>query len=195
MSSPAPSSRRPAHRALRAVGRAAFAAAVLAALAMLALPLAGFERYVITGGSMGNAAERGSVVWAKAVPVAELAVGDVITYKPPRGSGIDGMVTHRIASIETGEDGRRTFRTKGDANPQPDPWRFHLDQPTQARVAFGVPYAGHALTLASERTTRMIGVGIPALFVVISTFARLWRDAGRHAREREAERHAEGSLA
>ena len=30
------------------------------------------------------------------------------------------------------------YRTKGDANPQADPPRFQLDQPTQAKVAFGV---------------------------------------------------------
>jgi signal peptidase len=195
MSSPTPSSCRSAHLALRVVGRAAFAATLLAAVALLALPLAGYERYVITGGSMGDAVERGSVVWAKAVPVVDLGVGDVITYAPPRGSGVEGMVTHRIVAIESGEDGRRTFRTKGDANAQPDPWQFHLDEPTQARVSFHLPYAGHALSLASERTTRMIGVGIPALLVVLATFSRLWRDAGRHVREREAARHAEGSLA
>ena len=190
-----PSSRRPARLASRVAGRTVFAAALLLAAVMLALPLAGYERYVITGGSMGKAVERGSVVWAKAVPVADLRVGDVITYTPPRGSGTEGLVTHRIASIEVGEDGRRTFRTKGDANAKPDPWHFHLDEAKQARVTFHLPYAGHALALASERTLRMIGVGIPALLLVVGTFAKLWRDAGRYVEEHETATQAEGSLA
>lgn len=190
-----PSSRRPARLALRVAGRTVFAAALLVAAVMLALPLAGYERYVITGGSMGDAVKQGSVVWAKPVPVADLQVGDVITYKPPRGAGPEGMVTHRIASIDVGDDGRRMFRTKGDANAAPDPWQFHLDKPTQASVRFHLPYAGHALALASDRTARMIGVGIPALLLVLGTFAKLWRDAGRAVQESEAARHAEGSLA
>ena len=94
---------------------------------MLALPLAGYDRYVITGGSMGDTIERGSVVWAKAVPVADLQVGDVITYTPPRGAGPEGLVTHRIVAIRRDRDGRREFRTKGDANAQVDPWTFNLD--------------------------------------------------------------------
>jgi signal peptidase len=176
----------PVRRAARVAARSGFVACLAAAAALLVLPLAGYERYVITGGSMGGTIERGSVVWAKAIPVAELRPGDVITYTPPRGAGPEGMVTHRIVSIVRDEDGRRTFRTKGDANAQADPWRFRLDEPTQARVAFHLPHVGHALAAASNRTFRMIGVGIPALLVVLATFARLWRDSGEYAEGRLA---------
>ena len=147
---------------------------------MVALPLAGYERYVITGGSMGDAIERGSVLWAKKVPPADLRVGDVITYTPPRGSGPEGMVTHRIVSIGRERDGRRVYRTKGDANAQPDPWRFHLDERTQARAAFHVPHLGHALAAASDRALRTIVVAILALLIVAATFGRVWREAGQH---------------
>jgi signal peptidase len=170
----------PSRRAARIAARSGFVALLLAAAGMLALPLAGYERYVITGGSMGATIERGSVIWAKAVPVADLRVGDVITYTPPRGAGPEGLVTHRIVEIGR-KDGRRSFRTKGDANAQVDPWTFHLDEPTQARVAFHVPYAGYAIAKASDRTLRTIAVGIPALLIVAATFGGLWRDAGRHA--------------
>jgi signal peptidase I len=171
----------PLRRAARIAARSGFVVLLAAAAGMLALPLAGYERYVITGGSMGGTIEKGSVIWAKPVPVADLRVGDVITYTPPRGAGPQGMVTHRIAEANREADGRRVFRTKGDANAQADPWTFHLDDPTQARVAFHVPQVGHALAAASDRTLRMIGVGIPALLLVIATFGRLWRDAGQAA--------------
>lgn len=174
----------PTHRAARALCltmRAAAAGCLLAAAAMLALPLAGYQRYVITGGSMGGTIERGSVLWAKEVPTSRLRVGDVITYTPPRGAGPEGMVTHRIVSIGRGGDGAPLYRTKGDANAEADPWRFRLDNPTQARAAFHLPHAGRILAVASDRTVRMLGVGIVALLVVLATFARLWRDAGEHA--------------
>lgn len=180
------SSSRFAVRVVPAAARLAVAACVAAAAAMIALPLAGYDRYVITGGSMGGTIERGSVLWAKEVPTADLRVGDVITYTPPRGAGTEGMVTHRIVSIARERDGRRIYRTKGDANAGVDPWRFHLDQPTQARAAFHVPHVGHVLAVASDRTLRMVGVGVPAALIVIVTFGGLWRDAGRQVQESAA---------
>ena len=169
-------------RLARALSRAGLGVLVALAAVLLALPLLGYERYVITGGSMGGTIERGSVVWAKTVPPASLKVGDVITYTPPRGTGPEGLVTHRIVSIGHEKDGRRIYRTKGDANAEADPWRFHLDGAGQAKASFHVPWVGYALAAASGRTLRIIGVGIPALLIVIATFAKLWRDAGEHAR-------------
>ncbi|HEX8119847.1 MAG TPA: signal peptidase I [Solirubrobacteraceae bacterium] len=173
----------PVRRAARVAARSGFVICLAFAAGMIALPLLGYERYVITGGSMGDTIARGSIVWDEAVPVDELRVGDVITYTPPRGAGPAGMVTHRIVSIGRERDGRRVYRTKGDANASADPWRFHLDGATQARVAFHLPHAGYVLVVASDRTLRTIGVGIPALLIVILTFGRLWRDAGERAAE------------
>lgn len=172
----------PVNRAARVAARCGFTVLLVAAAALVALPLAGYHRYVITGGSMGGTIEKGSVTFAKAVPVADLRVGDVITYTPPAGPAPDGLVTHRIVSIER-EGARRVFRTKGDANAAIDPYEFELHEPTQARVDFHVPYVGYALALASNRTQRMVVVGLFALLIVIATFARLWRDAGAAMKE------------
>jgi signal peptidase I len=169
----------PVRRAAHVAARCGFALCLVLAAGMLALPLLGYQRYVITGGSMGGTIERGSVVWDKAVPVADLHVGDVITYTPPRGSGPEGLVTHRIVWIGR-KDGSRAFRTKGDANDSMDPWTFHLDGHTQARVAFHVPYLGRALAVASDRALRMTVVGLLALLIVAGALSRLWRDAGAH---------------
>ncbi|HEX8204917.1 MAG TPA: signal peptidase I [Solirubrobacteraceae bacterium] len=170
------------HRAAQVAARSAFFALLLAAGAMLALPLAGYHRYVITGGSMGGTIEKGSVIWAEEVPVAELAEGDVITYRPPPGAGPEGMVTHRIVSIQE-QAGRRVYRTKGDANASIDPWKFELEDTTQARVAFHLPYLGYALSAASVRTNRMLVVALMALLIVVATFSKLWRDAGAAVQE------------
>ena len=175
----------PANRAARVAARSGFAVLLVAAAALVALPLAGFHRYVITGGSMGGTIERGAMTFAKEVPVGDLRVGDVITYTPPRGSGPEGLVTHRIVSIRR-EHGRRVFRTKGDANAGVDPWTFELDRPTQARVAFQLPYAGYAFALASDRRHRTLVVGLLAFLVVAATLARLWRDAGAALQEHPA---------
>jgi signal peptidase len=153
------------------------AAALCLAAAMIVPPLLGYERYVIAGGSMDGAYDRGSIVFDEVVAVSELRVGDVITYDPPAEAGVEGPLTHRIVSIRD-RGGERYFRTEGDANQSPDPWRFTLDQPTQARVAFHVPYVGYALAALSVRWVRMLLIGLPALVIAIALAVRLWQDAG-----------------
>ena len=62
-----------------------------------------------------------------------------------------------------------------------DPWTFTLPRPTQARVRFGVPYAGFAVAALSDRRARMLIVGLPALLIALATLAGLWREAGTQA--------------
>jgi signal peptidase len=173
------------HRAAPVAARSAFIALLLIAAAMLVLPLAGYHRYVITGGSMGDSIPKGSVIWAEEVPVAELRGGDVITYRPPPGAGPTGLVTHRIVSARE-VAGRRVYRTKGDGNAAVDPWTFELGGETQARVAFHLPYAGRVLAAASDRANRTLLVALIALLAVIATFSKLWRDAGVAVKESPA---------
>ena len=77
--------------------------------------------------------------------------------------------------------GRALFQTKGDANETADPWTFTLDERTQARAAFDVPYVGYVLSVLSIREARMAVIGIPALliaFAVLAGFRREVRRAG-----------------
>lgn len=172
----------PGRAVIRRAGRfasgAALAVAAAVALVVLAPALAGMQRYAIVSGSMGGTYDQGSLVLAEVVPVSDLRVGDVITYRPPPGAGPEHLVTHRIVSI--GPDG--VFRTKGDANEVADPWTFRLDQPTQARVRFGIPWAGHALAALGRRDVRMVVIALPALLIAAFSLARLWRLLGVEAR-------------
>ena len=174
-------------RVVSRVGRfasgAALALATLAALVVLLPALLGWERYAIVSGSMSGTYDQGALVLAEVVPVSDLKVGDVITYTPPRGSGPDGLVTHRINWI--GRDGQdRVFRTKGDANRVADPWTFKLDGAEQARVRYGIPYAGHALAALGRRDVRMAVIALPALLIALFSLGRMWRSLGEEARRR-----------
>jgi signal peptidase len=150
--------------------------AVIAAV-MLGPVVAGYERYVITSGSMTGTYDTGSIVYAKSVPTDELAVGDVITYAPPAGASPTALVTHRIAAITRDPSGRRVFRTKGDANPAIDPWKFELRDAQQARAAFAVPYVGFAFIALAERNLRMLIIGGPALLLALSVLVGMIREA------------------
>lgn len=160
-------------RAASIAGRLALLALAAAAALVLLPPLFGLQRYVIVGGSMGSTIPKGSIAFERSVPVATLAVGDVITYRPPAGASSDALVTHRIVWAGRNRAGGRVFRTRGDANASPDPWRFTLTAATQERVAFHVPFAGYVLAALGLRLVRMALIGLPALLIAAAALASL----------------------
>ncbi len=178
-----------ASRIARLVANLGLGVVILVAAGFVIPGLIGFERYVIVGGSMSGSFERGSVAFERLTPVAELEVGDVITYQPPAESGLTTLVTHRIVSVKETREGQRLFRTKGDANDHADPWKFALPEGQQPRVEFTVPLVGHAFMAIADRETRMLLVGIPAGLVCLLGLLDLTRMA--HGARRPALRTQE----
>jgi signal peptidase I len=167
----------------RLVTAACVAALALVVVVLIVPAVLGLQRYVITGGSMTGAISKGSVVFSRLTPVADLRTGDIITFVPP---GEAGAVTHRIHSISV-RDGQRVYRTKGDFNTAVDPWKITFSQPRQARYVYHIPVIGYALALLSIRAVRMLLIGLPALVIAISLLWSLWSSAGEEARRQEAE--------
>jgi signal peptidase len=145
--------------------RTFLALVMLAPVTLLAvLPaVLGLDRYVVASESMSGSIDRGSVVFERLVPVSDLAVGDVITYPAPGGSGQKGLVTHRIVWL-----GDEFARTKGDANPEPDPWLVSMAGPTQERVAFHVPYLGYPFIASLGRGFWTVVLIAPLLLLGIA---------------------------
>ncbi len=158
--------------------------ASLAGLAYLAPSLFGYERYVITGGSMSGTFEKGSIVFEKPVPIADLRVGDVITYLPPADSGVSTLVTHRIHSVKTLDTGAQQLRTKGDANADVDPWKFQLSQAEQPVVEHAVPLVGFVFVALADREIRMIAIGVPAALIAALSLLELGRGIRDQRRDR-----------
>lgn len=160
-------------RTTRLIGNALITIAVVIATAiavlMLVPGLLGLERYVITGASMSGTFERGALVFERPVDVADLEVGDIITYLPPQDSGVTELVTHRILSITENAEaqGGRVFRTQGDANAAADPWTFTLAAPVQPVVVGWVPAVGWALIALSIPGIRMLAIGVPAALIAL----------------------------
>jgi signal peptidase I len=154
-------------------------AAVMLAASMLVPLILGYQRYVITSGSMSGTYDRGSLIYDETVPTASLKKGDIITYTPPAGVSRTERLTHRIYSIKVLKDGTRQYRTKGDANATADPWTFTLPNATQARVVFGIPYLGYVFALLSIPLVRILVLGVPALLVALGAAGSLWQEAGQ----------------
>jgi signal peptidase len=168
--------RRAALVAAGGLGRVLLGIACLVLIATLVPGLFGFQRYVLVGGSMEPTIHRGSLVFDRVVPTAQLRTGDVITYVQP---GSSNPVTHRIIGEERDARGARVFRTKGDANDEPDLRPFTLERPAQARFAFSIPYAGFLFMFLASQQARLFLLVLPAIALALLMLARLWRDAGR----------------
>jgi signal peptidase I len=157
------------------LGRVVLGLGCLLLIATLVPGVLGYQRFVVVGGSMEPNIHRGSLVFDEVVPVTRLGIGDVITYVPP---GYSHAVTHRIIAREL-QRGEWVFRTRGDANEDPDLRPFTLDRPAQARVALAVPYVGYLLMLLASPQARLFLLVLPAFALALFMLARLWRDAGR----------------
>jgi signal peptidase I len=166
------------------------AAVMLLAVAFIVPAAFGYQRYVITGSSMGGSLDVGAVAFEEVVPVNDLRVGDVITYQPPSDSGIDHLVTHRIVSIQ-GD----VYRTQGDANADVDPWTFQLTSTSQSRVAYSVPYVGYVLIALQDRELRMILVGLPATAIALLSAFQLVRALRRRPEPARPEPVAKSTVA
>lgn len=165
----------------------AMVALLLAAVAYVIPSFLGYQRYIITSGSMTGTYDQGSIVFDKVEPVADLRVGDVITYLPPPDSGVSNLVTHRIHRITHDEQGREVFKTKGDFNPAPDPWTFTLDKTTQPVVGFHVAHAGWVFLWLANPQHRMLLIGLPAGLVALMSLGEAFVNARAAGRKKRVE--------
>lgn len=85
------------------------------------MAVAGFRIFTVITESMTPKYQVGDAIFTKTINPSEIKVGDDITYLGTAESFKDKIVTHRVISIEKGEDGLYIFQTKGIVNDEPDP--------------------------------------------------------------------------
>ena len=118
---------------------------------------------------MTGSYDQGSLVLAEIVPVADLQVGDVITYRPPARlrARRPRHAPDRLDRART-PGGERVFRTQRRRQPGRRPLDLlALAAPTQARARCGIPYAGHALSALGRRDVRLAVIALPALLIAL----------------------------
>lgn len=177
---PQPAAEPSGRRRARRVGQLLQVAVVFLALAVAALaliPLAlGLKGEVVLSGSMRPHFAVGDVNYIKAVPVAGISVGTVITFHAPDDA--QALITHRVVA-RSGAGPSLVFRTRGDANPVAD----GAAVPASAVVgveAFRVPKLGRAaLWIRTRQHYGYVGGGLFLLVVLyegrtVLSEARLW---------------------
>lgn len=128
-----------AARGARGLGVAVVALGLLLAVGA---QLHGWRAVPVLSGSMTPYAPQGSLVLTVPVAPSAVEVGDVVAFAPPapyaRGHH---PVMHRVVALDQRE-GTTAMTTRGDANPQADPWTVDLEDADLGRAAFVVPGAG-----------------------------------------------------
>ncbi|MFC4541922.1 signal peptidase I [Halosolutus amylolyticus] len=135
----------------------------------------GDDVYIVTSDSMQPTIESGDVIITQEVDPDAIESGDVVTFQD--GSGTDGgTLTHRVVEVRE-ENGERYFRTKGDANEDPDEGYVPAEY-AQGTLHVHVPYLGYLLLFARSSLGLFALVIAPGLFLVASGSWQLLREFG-----------------
>ena len=144
----------------------------------------GVTPMVVLSGSMSGEAkdhiEVGDLIFVGQAEPQELEVGNVIAYMEG-----EVVVTHRIIGIETGEDGKLLFYTKGDANNAED-----LHPVTEDNLVgiyrWRIPVVGDFALFLQTPLGMVLFIGVPMLAFIMYDILRR-----RHYAEKEEKRTAE----
>ncbi|MDQ0689931.1 signal peptidase I [Arthrobacter sp. W4I7] len=133
----------------------------------------GYQTSTMLTGSMAPLINPGDVVVTVPTLVADIRVGDVITYRIPVED--QRVETHRVAEILTNTDGSAAVRTKGDANDGVDPWTASFQGATVDKQVLTIPYVGQAIrALRQPVVLNTLMYGAPAV-LLIGLLASIWR--------------------
>lgn len=144
--------------------------------------VAGYEMYIVIGGSMSPTFEAGSLAFLRPVDPETIEVGDVITYRGHTGDST--LTTHRVVAVHR-EDGQLSFTTRGDANDVDDAVPVQAES-VLGTVQFTIPYAGYLMNFAQTPKGLLALVIVPGVLVIIFELRNLLR----YAAEAEAEKKA-----
>lgn len=111
----------------------------LAAVLIVVPKVTGSIPLTVLTSSMEPGFPPGTLIIVRPVAVADVALGDVITYQMETGK--PGVVTHRVIAINM-TAGERTFVTKGDNNGAADASAV-LEGQIQGRLWYSVPLIGY----------------------------------------------------
>lgn len=165
-------------RAVRRLGTVTLWTAMafgLATFAFLAIGphVLGYRTATMLTGSMEPGISPGDVIVSVPRPASDVAVGDVISYHIPVED--HRVETHRVVEVSYADDGRPVVVTKGDANPNKDPWTAHLADDTVWQQVAVVPHLGEVVqVMRSPLVQKYVFWGALASLVLLM-MSMIWR--------------------
>lgn len=165
-------------KAAKSLGLAIAVLLIAAAVLTFLCPRFGWRVDVVFSGSMKPALKVGGMVVTRPVEAQDIRVGDIITFYSPPGRE---LASHRVIGVEEGSS--LNFRTKGDANEEPDPFIVPAEN-VVGIICFQLPYFGYASQFVKTPLGLLLTLCLPGLIIIILEIRNIWRVL----REEEIER-------
>jgi signal peptidase len=143
-----------------------------------------WDMQVVMSGSMEPAMPVGSVVLVRPVDPEAVAVGDIITF---RQQGSPDFVTHRV--VEVLEEESLSFRTRGDANEEPDTSLVPASA-LRGRVWVTIPYLGYVAQHAHQPWGFLLLVGVPGGLIIAGEIFHIFSTLRRGRQEKHRPQQA-----
>lgn len=144
----------------------------------------GVKPAVVLSGSMEPTIQTGDLIAVTDCDPTALHEGDVVCYL---SSG--KAITHRIASVTTGEDGQLRYVTQGDANNAVDRLPVTVDQVQGVWSGMRLPGVGNAILFMQTPAGMVLFIVCPlALFFAWDVWRRRRLDKAEEARTAQLER-------
>lgn len=143
------------------VGLVLATSVLLLLVVLMVPPLLGFSFEPVLGGSMEPAIKTGALIAITKTAPDEVQVGDIIGFKV---EGIDTPVVHRVIEIVDTEAGFG-FRTKGDANEDPDTWVVESGN-LIGKVVLDIPGLGYLAKFVKTPYGFGLLLGLPATMII-----------------------------
>jgi signal peptidase len=144
---------------------------ILLAVFVLIAPRFGWHIGAVLSGSMEPTLSVGGAAVTRPVNPEDIKVGDIITYRSPEeGSRV---ISHRVIEV-VGQGSELSFRTKGDANEEPDAYIVPAQSVT-GRVVFDVPLAGYFVDFVKSPLGAILLLVLPGVIVIGMEARNIWR--------------------
>lgn len=141
-------------------------------------PKFGWRVDTVLSSSMEPSLKVGGVVVTRPVEPEQVKVGDSILFHSP----LDGrLTTHRVISLETTSS--LHFRTKGDANEDPDPFIVPAEN-VVGRVWLHVPYLGYTTQFVKSRLGFVLTLYLPGITIIILEGISIWHVLDEQEKEK-----------
>jgi signal peptidase len=121
---------------------------------------------VVMGGSMEPTIHVGSIVIVRRVNPEDMRVGDIIAFKTGESKTI-----HRVIDKVVG-NGSFYFRTKGDANEDPDPWVVRPED-ILGELQLTIPYYGYLIWFAQTPFGIVLFILVPAIILIVGEVKKI----------------------
>ena len=121
---------------------------------------------IVMSGSMEPAIPIGSIVVIKKINLENIEVGDIIAFKTGETTTL-----HRVID-KIPIDSSFYFKTKGDANEDPDPWTVKPED-IKGALLLTIPYYGYLIWFAGTPLGVMIFLIAPAIIIIADEIRKI----------------------